>query len=79
VGFTRFCGAGAVYSFMPVSEQIALHFNLNRKTVYCHVMKLIVKRRLHHKRGKLAVENERIEPSVCWFSTASISELDDNP
>jgi DNA-binding transcriptional regulator YhcF (GntR family) len=49
----------------PSINEIALHFKLNYKTVYYHVMKLIVEGRLRQERGKLVVVgSERIEPSV---------------
>jgi hypothetical protein len=45
-------------------NEIALHFRLNYKTVYYHVMKLIVEGRLRQERGKLVVDgSEWIEPS----------------
>jgi hypothetical protein len=44
--------------------KIAVHFKLNHKTVYYHVMKLIVEGRLRQERGKLVVVgSEWIEPS----------------
>ena len=46
-------------------NEIALHFRLNYKTVYYHVMKLIVEGRLRQERGKLVVVgSEWIEPSA---------------
>jgi hypothetical protein len=41
-----------------------VHFRLNYKTVYYHVMKLIVEGRLRQERGKLVVVgSEWIEPA----------------
>jgi hypothetical protein len=49
----------------PSINEIALHFRLNYKTVYFHVMKLIVEGRLRRERGKLVVVgSEWIEPSA---------------
>jgi DNA-binding transcriptional regulator YhcF (GntR family) len=48
----------------PSINEIAVHFKLNYKTVYYHVMKLIVEGRLRQERGKLVVVgSEWIEPS----------------
>jgi DNA-binding transcriptional regulator YhcF (GntR family) len=48
----------------PSINEIAVHFRLNYKTVYYHVMKLIVEGRLCQERGKLVVVgSESIEPS----------------
>jgi hypothetical protein len=48
----------------PTIDEIALHFKLNYKTVYYHVMKLIVEGRLRQERGRLVVVgSEWIEPS----------------
>ena len=48
----------------PSINEIALHFKLNYKTVYYHVMKLIIEGRLRQERGKLVVVgSEWIEPS----------------
>jgi hypothetical protein len=45
-----------------------VHFRLNYKTVYYHVMKLIVEGRLRQERGKLVVVgSEWIEPSALPF------------
>jgi DNA-binding transcriptional regulator YhcF (GntR family) len=47
----------------PSINEIAVHFKLNYKTVYYHVMKLIVEGRLRQERGKLVVVgSEWIEP-----------------
>ena len=55
-------------SFCAVEDskpyKIAVHFKLNYKTVYYHVMKLIVEGRLRQERGKLVVGSEWIEPSA---------------
>jgi hypothetical protein len=56
-------------SFCAVEDsktyKIAVHFRLNYKTVYYHVMKLIVQGRLRQERGKLVVVgSEWIEPSA---------------
>ena len=49
----------------PSINEIALHFRLNYKTVYYHVMKLIIEGRLRQERGKLVVVgSEWIEPSA---------------
>jgi DNA-binding transcriptional regulator YhcF (GntR family) len=49
----------------PSINEIAVHFRLNFRTVYYHVMKLIVEGRLQHERGRLVVVgSERIEPSA---------------
>jgi len=49
----------------PSINEIALHFKLNYKTVYYHVMKLIVEGRLRQERGKrVVVGSEWIEPSA---------------
>jgi hypothetical protein len=48
----------------PSINEIASPFRLNYKTVYYHVMKLIVEGRLRQERGKLVVVgSEWIEPS----------------
>jgi hypothetical protein len=48
----------------PSINEIAVHFRLNYKTVYYHVMKLIVEGRLRQDRAKLVVVgSEWIEPS----------------
>ncbi len=48
----------------PSINEVAVHFGLNYKTVYYHVMKLIVEGRLRQERGKLVVVgSEWIEPS----------------
>jgi hypothetical protein len=48
----------------PSINEIALHFRLNYKTVYYHVMKLIIEGRLRQERGKLVViGSEWIEPA----------------
>jgi hypothetical protein len=48
----------------PSINEIAVHFKLNYKTAYCHVMKLIVEGRLRQERGKLVVVgSEWIEPA----------------
>jgi DNA-binding transcriptional regulator YhcF (GntR family) len=48
----------------PSINEIAMHFKLNYKTVYYHVMKLIVEGRLRQERGKLVVVgSEWIEPA----------------
>jgi DNA-binding transcriptional regulator YhcF (GntR family) len=50
---------------MPSINKIAGHFKLNYKTVYYHVMKLIVEGRLRQERGKLVVVgSEWIEPAT---------------
>jgi hypothetical protein len=50
----------------PSINEIAVHFKLNYKTVYYHVMKLIIEGRLRQERGKLVVVgSEWIEP-VGW-------------
>lgn len=47
----------------PSIREISIHFALNYKTVYYHVMKLIVEGRLRQERGKLVVVgSEWIEP-----------------
>jgi hypothetical protein len=47
----------------PSINEIAVHFRLNYRTVYYHVMKLIVEGRLRQERGKLVVVgSEWIEP-----------------
>jgi hypothetical protein len=49
----------------PSINEIAVHFKLNYKTVYYHVMKLIVEGRLRQERGKLVVVgSEWIEPAL---------------
>jgi hypothetical protein len=49
----------------PSINEIAVHFRLNYKTVYYHVMKLIIEGRLRQDRGKLVVVgSEWIEPSA---------------
>jgi hypothetical protein len=49
----------------PSINEIAVHFRLNYKTVYYHVMKLIVEGRLRQERGKLVVVgSEWFEPSA---------------
>jgi hypothetical protein len=54
----------------PSINKIALHFKLNYKTVYYHVMKLIVEGRLRQERGKPAVVGsewiERGKRPVRW-------------
>ena len=48
----------------PFINEIAQYFELNYKTVYYHVMKLIVEGRLRQERGKLVVVgSEWIEPT----------------
>jgi hypothetical protein len=48
----------------PSTNEIALHFKQNFKSVYYHVMKLIVEGRLLQERGKLVVVgNDWIEPA----------------
>jgi hypothetical protein len=48
----------------PGGEDPRLHFKLNYKTVYYHVMKLIIEGRLRQERGKLVVVgSEWIEPA----------------
>jgi len=48
----------------PSINEISVHFKLNYKTVYYHVMKLIVEGRLRQERGKLVVVgSEWIEPA----------------
>jgi len=48
----------------PSISETAVHFKLNYKTVYYHVMKLIVEGRLRQERGKrVVVGSEWIEPS----------------
>jgi hypothetical protein len=42
-------------------KRSTLHFKLNSKTVYYHVMKLIIEGRLRQERGKLVVGSEWIE------------------
>jgi hypothetical protein len=52
----------------PSINEIAVHFKLNHKTVYYHVMKPIVKDRLRQERGKLVVVGgEWIEPARLLF------------
>lgn len=47
----------------PTIREIARHFGLNYKTVYHHVLKLIIEGRLRQDRGKLVVVgSEWIEP-----------------
>jgi DNA-binding transcriptional regulator YhcF (GntR family) len=47
----------------PSINEIAVHFKLNYKTVYYHVMKLIIEGLLRQERGKLVVVgSEWIEP-----------------
>jgi hypothetical protein len=58
------CYADEMDGPTPSINEIALHFRLNYKTVYYHVMKLIVEGRLRQERGKLVVVgSEWIEPS----------------
>lgn len=47
----------------PSIREIALHLRLNYKTVYFHVMKLVMEGRLRQERGKLVVVgSDWIEP-----------------
>lgn len=49
----------------PSINEIARHFEVNYKTAYYHVMKLIVEGRLRQERGKLVVVgSEWIEPPI---------------
>jgi hypothetical protein len=58
------CYADEMDGPTPSINEIAVHFRLNYKTVYYHVMKLIVEGRLRQERGKLIVVGcERIDPS----------------
>jgi hypothetical protein len=55
---------GSAVCLHTVSEKIALHFHLNYKAMYSHVMKLVVEGRLYQERGRRVVGNERIAPSA---------------
>ena len=47
----------------PSINEISIHFHLNYKTAYYHIMKLIIEGRLRQERGKLVVTgSEWIEP-----------------
>jgi DNA-binding transcriptional regulator YhcF (GntR family) len=54
--------AGEMDGPTPSINEIAGHFKLNYKTVYYHVMKLIVEGRLRQERGKLVVVNSEWMP-----------------
>jgi hypothetical protein len=58
------CYADEMDGRTPSINEIAVHFKLNHKTVYYHVMKLIIEGRLHQEQGKLVVVgSEWIEPA----------------
>ena len=46
----------------PSILEIARHFGLNYKTVYYHVMKLVIEGRLRQERGKLVVVDSSWTP-----------------